>query len=660
MDARWVRRQLAVFVFVVAAAGCGGGGAGGDADASINEPPLEPPTTLGPGFTELTTSFDDVPVGDVLGMRYWEGTDQSAAVSFGFFADLDGDAAPEVILATWADGTGRSNRVYGFDPAGALVERPDLLIPPGRVFAATDLDGDGATDFLIANGGVASRPELGAPLEALGWGDAAAGFVIAPDTPHYEDLRLNYRFEVGVALADVDQDGLVDIVGGVHSGAVVTLSRGGREFEPRPELLAGIAFAGNCGIQVASYDPAGLVMMGFGNTEAAGTRATFVRQRGYDADGYPRFEPLDAAPDEVYGNSGRVGGPSLADSAPMGGAYGDIDLDGFPDLVVTLDPVHAVMQWTGQWPLVDQTERAGFGRMKKRGLERLLLGWGTALLDIDRDGWLDVVTVHGADQQPQAGEPWPPTEQHHVTTHWSGGDFRFAEVTELTGLDKLGQWRALNFGDPDGDGDVDLIVGGYGELPRVYRNDVAVASGRGSASIRLRGTLSNSPGYGAEVSGAHPAGQRQSFYVGAMASPGTVAPALAFLSETDGGLVRDVVVRWPSGFEQTVGDLAVGRLHTIEEPTLVTLDPPSRHAPADGSAEVVIRVTPRRPDGSEDSDAAVQIEAPWGAAAFTGPVSRADGVWSRTLIAPSAPGSTVIEVHIDGKPLGVRPRVWWD
>jgi hypothetical protein len=477
MDARWVRRQLAVFVFVVAAAGCGGGGAGGDADASINEPPLEPPTTLGPGFTELTTSFDDVPVGDVLGMRYWDGTDQSAAVSFGFFADLDGDAAPEVILATWADGTGRSNRVYGFDPAGALVERPDLLIPPGRVFAATDLDGDGATDFLIANGGVASRPELGAPLEALGWGDAAAGFVIAPDTPHYEDLRLNYRFEVGVALADVDQDGLVDIVGGVHSGAVVTLSRGGREFEPRPDLLAGIAFAGNCGIQVASYDPAGLVMMGFGNTEAAGTRATFVRQRGYDADGYPRFEPLDAAPDEVYGNSGRVGGPSLADSAPMGGAYGDIDLDGFPDLVVTLDPVHAVMQWTGQWPLVDQTERAGFGRMKKRGLERLLLGWGTALLDIDRDGWLDVVTVHGADQQPQAGEPWPPTEQHHVTTHWSGGDFRFAEVTELTGLDKLGQWRALNFGDPDGDGDVDLIVGGYGELPRVYRNDVAVASG---------------------------------------------------------------------------------------------------------------------------------------------------------------------------------------
>jgi hypothetical protein len=184
---------------------------------------------------------------------------------------------------------------------------------------------------------------------------------------------------------------------------------------------------------VANYDPAGLVMMGFGNTEAAGTRATFVRQRGYDADGYPRFEPLDAAPDEVYGNSGRVGGPSLADSAPMGGAYGDIDLDGFPDLVVTLDPVHAVMQWTGQWPLVDQTERAGFGRMKKRGLERLLLGWGTALLDIDRDGWLDVVTVHGADQQPQAGEPWPPTEQHHVTTHWSGGDFRFAEVTELTG-----------------------------------------------------------------------------------------------------------------------------------------------------------------------------------------------------------------------------------
>ena len=30
------------------------------------------------------------------------------------------------------------------------------------------------------------------------------------------------------------------------------------------------------------------------------------------------------------------------------------------------------------------------------------------------------------------------------------------------------------------------------------------------------------------------------------------------------------------------------------------------------------------------------------------------------LRAPSAPGSSVVEVRVDGAPVAVRPRVWWD
>jgi hypothetical protein len=40
-------------------------------------------------------------------------------------------------------------------------------------------------------------------------------------------------------------------------------------------------------------------------------------------------------------------------------------------------------------------------------------------------------------------------------------------------------------------------------------------------------------------------------------------------------------------------------------------------------------------------------------------VAGTDG-WTRTLVAPQAPGSTAIEVTIDGVAVPIVPRVWWD
>ena len=105
------------------------------------------------------------------------------------------------------------------------------------------------------------------------------------------------------------------------------------------------------------------------------------------------------------------------------------------------------------------------------------------------------VCSHGADPDPGGDKVPVEVGPQHTTAHWNRGGWRFADITELVGLDVLGDWRGLTVGDLDADGDPDLGVGGLGELPQVFRNDIAT-EGRG-LSLRLRGTTSNPLGLGA-------------------------------------------------------------------------------------------------------------------------------------------------------------------
>jgi len=123
-----------------------------------------------------------------------------------------------------------------------------------------------------------------------------------------------------------------------------------------------------------------------------------------------------------------------------------------------------------------------------------------------------------------------------------------------------------------------------------------------------------------------------------------------------------VRITWPSGYVQEVRDLAAGRSHVVDEPALVTLDPPSRHVRADGMSTVRITVRPADATGASLAGARVELRASAGSPfEWTGPEEvRPDGAVVRTLRAPSSAGSAVVEVLVDGTPYRIRPRVWFD
>jgi hypothetical protein len=337
----------------------------------------------------------------------------------------------------------------------------------------------------------------------------------------------------------------------------------------------------------------------------------------YDGDARPDLYVCNdfTDPDSFYHNEGK--GPDgnvrfknvLAEAVPvttwssMGADAADLNNDGLMDLV-TADMAatthYKAMVSTGavgdrvdtllhSWPR--QTMRnmlflnTGTGRFLETaylsGIAETDWTWAVKLADFDNDGWVDLFVTNGSSRDFTDADVSFPTEGYIGNTDWdlrrdqppkkeenlafrNVDGLRFENVSQAWGLNHFGMSYAAAWGDLDRDGDLDLVVCNLDETVSIYRNEGI--KDHHWLEVRLRGTASNSHGWGAVVRIKTASGWRVRQMNPATGFQSCNDPTIHFGLGTH-DKVEALEVRWPSGRFQRVETPAIDQVLTLTEPT---------------------------------------------------------------------------------------------
>lgn len=208
----------------------------------------------------------------------------------------------------------------------------------------------------------------------------------------------------------------------------------------------------------------------------------------------------DSTPKQLYVNkkdgtfeeTGYPSGIALNENgreqAGMGLGVGDYDNDGLVDFHITnfSDDSNTLYRNDGDANFTDISFQAGIGEPTTP-----FLGWGTAFLDFDNDGWKDVLVVNGHVYPTVDNHQWGTSFAQQSllfrNTKTASGQIRFERVAAApnSGLSEATYARGLAIADFDGDGRLDAIVANQDSMPTLLRN--VTTAGNNWLSIKLVG-----------------------------------------------------------------------------------------------------------------------------------------------------------------------------
>src|SRR6185369_7443247 len=245
-----------------------------------------------------------------------------------------------------------------------------------------------------------------------------------------------------------------------------------------------------------------------GILKANGTFGLGVLTGDFDNDGWPDiYVANDSTASALYQNkkngkfvdialeAGCALSPDGKPQAGMGVSASDYDLDGNLDMVKTnfAGDTPSLYHNLGGANFEDTTFTAGLGAHTQ------YLGWGCGFLDVDNDGWPDILICNG--------HVYPEVEQLKTEAGYAQRKLlyknlrngRFADVSMQAGTGISGPVaaRGCAFGDFDNDGDVDVVINSVNDYPQLLRCDSQ--TGNNWIKVRTIGTKSNRSGIGARV-----------------------------------------------------------------------------------------------------------------------------------------------------------------
>jgi len=274
------------------------------------------------------------------------------------------------------------------------------------------------------------------------------------------------------------------------------------------------------------------------------------------------FEDISYASGFALSDDGR-------EQASMGLGVGDYNRDGKVDLFVTTfsDDYKTLFRNDGGGNFTDISYKAGLANPTIP-----FLSWGTAFIDFDNDGLLDIFIASGhvypqVDQQ-DWGTTW--AERPQLFRNLDGVKFQEVPPATGSGLAAVVPARGAAFGDLFNDGHVDVILNCIDSPPLLLRN--VVQNANHWLGLKLTGGgKSPRDAIGAKIF-VTAGGVRQRADVYSGASYGSSSDPRVHFGLGAATSIESLEIDWPDGIKQMVDVAALNRdglnrIVKIEEPT---------------------------------------------------------------------------------------------
>ena len=519
---------------------------------------------------------------------------------------------------------------------GGIDTKKYIIETTGNGVAIFDYDNDGWPDIFLVNGtrleglpagkgptnrlyhnnhdGTFTDVTAKAGLTATGWGQGVC--VGDYDNDGWEDLYITYygknklfhnnhgvftevaeksgvagsgkAWGTGCAFVDYDRDGRLDLI--VASYVDFDLSTAPAPGDRPTCIWKGVPVM--CG-------PRGLAgaknilyhNRGDGTFEDVTTKAHIDRTDGhyafsvstldFDEDGWPDiFIACDSTPAILYRNNhdgtftdiavtaGAAFNEDGREQAGMGSTIGDYNGDGHLDIFKTnfSDDTSTLYKNNGDGTFTDVTTSAGLG------LYTQYLGWGTMFLDIDNDGWPDLLLVNG--------HVYPEVDSQHLGSSYkeprilfhNNGDGTFSDISASagSGITTVASSRGLAVGDLWNDGRISAVINNMNAAPSLLVNQVR--NSNHWIAIHAVGTKSNRDGIGARIR----------VKTSTRILVDEVRSGSSYISNNDmrvhfglgkSDKVEWVEIRWPSGLTERFASPPVDQIDTLKEATGTRAEP---------------------------------------------------------------------------------------